>query len=161
MLTLSLTISWAEKASDIDLCVAHDLHSCVLRVVPKESQPEVPVRVVAGLGDFEFEVKEMGIQAGKKRSGNLAFFWGLPLTIVVINCNHNGALINGQRCQRYVQKKSNESDEVQTTRKARPSLARFHRRSSSLELSLEIKDLIITLSELQHTFPPHWAESVV
>lgn len=63
---LTLMVPWAKKASDIDLQLgtAHDTESVVLRVVPSEGdcELELPVRLVAGVGDFELEVKETGLQ---------------------------------------------------------------------------------------------------
>ena len=73
-LKLTLTIPWAKRANDIDLHLACDVPGnvpgTVLLAVPKIQVeqlevPEVPVRVVAGLGDFELEVKETGLQVPK------------------------------------------------------------------------------------------------
>lgn len=66
-LKLTLTIPWAKRANDIDLHLACDVPGTVLLAVPKcqveqLEVPEVPVRVVAGLGDFELGVKETGLQ---------------------------------------------------------------------------------------------------
>eukprot|EP00438_Fugacium_kawagutii_P021469 Skav234978 [mRNA] locus=scaffold122:142873:146390:+ [translate_table: standard] len=62
---LTLTVPWAQKASDIDLQLgtAHDTESVVLRVLPSEGNTlELPVRLIAGVGEFELEVKETGLQ---------------------------------------------------------------------------------------------------
>eukprot|EP00434_Breviolum_minutum_P019144 symbB.v1.2.016873.t3/scaffold1300.1/size126151/10 len=67
MLKLTLTIPWAASASDVDLqrnqADSEAAGVVVLRVVPRwGGDPELPVRVVAGTGDFELEVKKGGIK---------------------------------------------------------------------------------------------------
>lgn len=70
MLKLTLTIPWAESASDVDLqCNEAEAEAgvVVLRVLPRwGGDAELPVRVVAGTGDFELEVKKGGIKVRDK-----------------------------------------------------------------------------------------------
>ena len=73
MLKLTLRIPWAESASDVDLQrnqVDGDAGPgvVVLRVVPRwGGDPELPVRTVAGTGDFELEVKKGGIKVWDRK----------------------------------------------------------------------------------------------
>lgn len=79
MLKLTLTIPWAESASDVDLqrnqADSEAAGVVVLRVVPRwGGDPELPVRVVAGTGDFELEVKKGGIKVWDKKYRRLKFW---------------------------------------------------------------------------------------
>ena len=78
-LKLTLTIPWAKRANDIDLHLACDVGTVLLAVpkyqVERLDVAKVPVRAVAGLGDFELEVKETGLQAPETlKAGGIEFF---------------------------------------------------------------------------------------
>lgn len=168
-LKLTLTIPWAKRANDIDLHLACDVPGTVLLAVPKRQVeqlevPEVPVRVVAGLGDFELGVKETGLQVP----------FGNPLETLNFDTFYLLMVID-ERTKRAVSWTAGSFSsghiwdlgdvltvlppmfdfspqislalvtalpalQVQITYKASTSGARFHRHSRSLEVSMEMED---------------------